>query len=217
MSSNDNGDKSDLRNRALNRRNILLAGTTLAAASAVASGNPIRVAQAQQQPAPPSVRKPNIVVIMGDDIGYWNIGAYHQGMMAGRTPNLDKLAAEGMRFTDYYAEASCTAGRANFITGELPIRTGMTTVGQAGATIGIPAQAVTIATALKSMGYATGQFGKNHLGDLNEFLPTVHGFVFWLPLSSGRDGGSRAPRLSAGTVGQGRAAEHGPQLGHRHG
>ena len=120
--------------------------------------------------------KPNIVVIMGDDIGWYNIGAYHQGMMAGRTPNLDKLAAEGMRFTDYYAEASCTAGRANFITGELPIRTGMTTVGQAGSPIGIPAQAVTIATALKSMGYATGQFGKNHLGDLNEFLPTVHGF-----------------------------------------
>jgi len=120
--------------------------------------------------------KPNIVVIMGDDIGWYNIGAYHQGMMAGRTPNLDKLAAEGMRFTDYYAEASCTAGRANFITGELPIRTGMTTVGQAGAKTGIPAQAVTIATALKSMGYATGQFGKNHLGDLNEFLPTVHGF-----------------------------------------
>jgi len=120
--------------------------------------------------------KPNIVVIMGDDIGWYNIGAYHQGMMAGRTPNLDKLAAEGMRFTDYYAEASCTAGRANFITGELPIRTGMTTVGQAGSPVGIPAQAVTIATALKSMGYATGQFGKNHLGDLNEFLPTVHGF-----------------------------------------
>ena len=119
---------------------------------------------------------PNIVVIMGDDIGIWNIGAYHRGMMAGRTPNLDKIAAEGMLFTDYYAEASCTAGRANFITGELPIRTGMTTVGQAGSPIGIPAQAVTIATALKSMGYATGQFGKNHLGDLNEFLPTVHGF-----------------------------------------
>jgi arylsulfatase len=97
-------------------------------------------------------------------------------MMAGRTPNLDKLATEGMRFTDYYAEASCTAGRANFITGELPIRTGMTTVGQAGSPIGIPKEAVTIATTLKSMGYATGQFGKNHLGDLNEFLPTVHGF-----------------------------------------
>ena len=123
-----------------------------------------------------SAKKPNILVIMGDDIGMWNIGAYHRGMMAGKTPNLDKLAKEGMLFTDYYAEASCTAGRANFITGELPIRTGMTTVGQAGAKIGIPAEAVTIATVLKSMGYATGQFGKNHLGDLNEFLPCVHGF-----------------------------------------
>ena len=129
-------------------------------------------APATAQPA----QKPNIVVIMGDDIGMWNIGAYHRGMMAGRTPNLDQIAAEGMIFTDYYAEASCTAGRANFITGELPIRTGMTTVGQAGAPIGIPPQAVTIATALKSLGYATGQFGKNHLGDKNEFLPTVHGF-----------------------------------------
>jgi arylsulfatase len=109
-------------------------------------------------------KKPNIVVIMGDDIGMWNIGAYHRGMMAGRTPNLDKIAKEGMLFTDYYAEASCTAGRANFITGELPIRTGMTTVGQAGAKIGIPAEEVTIATVLKSMGYATGQFGKIHLG-----------------------------------------------------
>ncbi len=121
-------------------------------------------------------KKPNIVFIMGDDIGVWNIGAYHRGMMAGRTPHLDKMAAEGMLFTDYYAEASCTAGRANFITGELPIRTGMTTVGQAGAPQGMPAEAPTIATVLKSMGYATGQFGKNHLGDLNKFLPTVHGF-----------------------------------------
>ena len=121
-------------------------------------------------------KKPNILVIMGDDIGMWNIGAYHRGLMAGRTPNLDKLAKEGMLFTDYYAEASCTAGRANFITGELPIRTGMTTVGQAGAKTGIPAEASTIATALKVQGYATGQFGKNHLGDKNEFLPTVHGF-----------------------------------------
>ena len=113
---------------------------------------------------------------MGDDIGIWNIGAYNRGMMAGRTPNMDKIASEGMLFTDYYAEASCTAGRANFVTGQLPIRTGMTTVGQAGATIGMPAAAPTIATALKAMGYATGQFGKNHLGDRNEFLPTVHGF-----------------------------------------
>jgi arylsulfatase A-like enzyme len=127
-------------------------------------------------PASAQEKKPNILVIMGDDIGISNIGAYSLHVMAGKTPNLDKLAKEGMIFTDYYAEASCTAGRANFITGELPIRTGMTTVGQAGAPIGIPAEAVTIATALKALGYETGQFGKNHLGDKNEFLPTVHGF-----------------------------------------
>src|SRR5262249_26707585 len=120
--------------------------------------------------------KPNIIFIMGDDIGWSNIGVYNQGIMAGRTPNLDRLASEGMWFTDYYAEASCTAGRANFITGEIPLRTGLTTVGQAGSSLGIPNEAVTIATVLKSMGYATGQFGKNHLGDLNQFLPTVHGF-----------------------------------------
>jgi arylsulfatase A-like enzyme len=127
-------------------------------------------AAAQQQ------RKPNILVIMGDDVGWFNVGAYHRGMMSGKTPNLDKLASEGMMFTDYYAEASCTAGRANFITGQLPIRTGLTTVGQAGADVGIPAEAATLASALKAQGYATGQFGKNHLGDLNKFLPTVHGF-----------------------------------------
>jgi arylsulfatase len=121
-------------------------------------------------------KKPNIIVIMGDDIGWFNIGAYHRGIMSGKTPNLDKLAAQGMLFTDYYAEASCTAGRANFITGELPIRTGLTTVGQAGANVGLPAEACTIATALKSLGYTTGQFGKNHLGDLNKYLPTLHGF-----------------------------------------
>ncbi len=138
----------------------------LASSAAIMMGGAPAIAQQQ----------PNIVVIMGDDIGVWNIGAYHRGMMAGRTPNLDRLASEGMLFTDYYAEASCTAGRANFITGQLPIRTGMTTVGQAGATVGMPAAAPTIATALKGMGYATGQFGKNHLGDRNEFLPTVHGF-----------------------------------------
>jgi arylsulfatase len=121
-------------------------------------------------------QKPNIVLIMGDDIGWFNVGAYHRGMMAGRTPNLDALASQGMMFTDYYAEASCTAGRANFITGELPFRTGLTTVGQAGSPLGMPDEAPTIATVLKSMGYATGQFGKNHLGDRNQFLPTVHGF-----------------------------------------
>jgi arylsulfatase len=115
-------------------------------------------------------------MIMGDDVGWFNISAYHRGMMASRTPNLDTLASQGMMFTDYYAEASSTAGRANFIAGELPIRTGLTTVGQAGSPLGIPDEAPTIATVLKSMGYATGQFGKNHLGDLNRFLPTVHGF-----------------------------------------
>ena len=146
-------------------RNILLGSFALVAAATLLSAP----AAAQQQ-------KPNIVVIMGDDIGWFNIGAYHRGIMSGKTPNIDQIAQEGMLFTDYYAEASCTAGRANFITGELPVRTGMTTVGQAGSPLGLPAAAPTIATILKSMGYATGQFGKNHLGDLNEFLPTVHGF-----------------------------------------
>src|SRR5262250_355584 len=171
MSANDNSDSKSVPNR----RNVLLSGTNLAAASALGTAAVVAAAQAQQQPAP-SGQRPNIVFIMGDDIGIWNIGAYHQGIMAGKTPNLDQLAAEGMRFTDYYAEASCTAGRANFITGEIPLRTGLTTVGQAGADVGIPDQAATLATALKAQGYATGQFGKNHLGDLNKYLPTVHGF-----------------------------------------
>jgi arylsulfatase A-like enzyme len=143
---------------------------------AFAAGLVFEQAATAQPAAAQSPRKPNIVVIMGDDIGITNIGVYGHHMMAGKTPNLDDLAKEGMLFTDYYAEASCTAGRAAFVTGELPIRTGMTTVGQAGAPLGLPAEAVTIATVLKSMGYATGQFGKNHLGDRNEFLPTVHGF-----------------------------------------
>jgi arylsulfatase A-like enzyme len=162
----------------LKRRDLLLGGSSLVAASALSAVGLTIPAHAQQPATAPATagQRPNIVVVMGDDIGWFNIGAYNQGIMSGKTPNLDKLAAEGMRFTDYYAEASCTAGRANFITGELPIRTGLTTVGQAGSPIGMPDEAPTIATALKSMGYATGQFGKNHLGDLNQFLPTVHGF-----------------------------------------
>ena len=161
----------------LKRRDLLLSGTSLMAASALIGAGFPTPAQAQQSTrTPPSGQQPNIIVIMGDDVGWSNIGVYNQGIMSGRTPNLDRMANEGMRFTDYYAEASCTAGRANFITGELPIRTGLTTVGQAGAPLGIPDEAVTIAQVLKSMGYATGQFGKNHLGDLNKFLPTVHGF-----------------------------------------
>jgi arylsulfatase A-like enzyme len=167
--SADEGDGT----RDLSRRNMLLVGTALAAASAL---GPAAVSSAQAQQSASSGKQPNVLVIMGDDVGWFNIGAYHQGIMSGKTPNLDRLAAEGMRFTDYYAEASCTAGRANFITGQIPLRTGMTTVGQAGAEVGIPDQAVTIATVLKSLGYATGQFGKNHLGDLNRYLPTVHGF-----------------------------------------
>jgi len=137
--------------------------------SAIIGGSFAQAAWAQD-------KKPNILVIMGDDVGWFNIGAYHRGIMSGKTPNLDKLANQGLMFTDYYAEASCTAGRANFITGELPIRTGLTTVGQAGADVGLPAQAVTLATILKAQGYETGQFGKNHLGDMNKYLPCVHGF-----------------------------------------
>jgi arylsulfatase len=139
-------------------------------------GQVLALANATAAAAQANGKKPNILFIMGDDVGWFNIGAYHRGMMSGKTPNLDKLASQGMLFTDYYAEASCTAGRANFITGEIPLRTGLTTVGQAGADVGMPAQACTLATALKAQGYTTGQFGKNHLGDLNKFLPTVHGF-----------------------------------------
>ncbi|MGA8323834.1 MAG: sulfatase-like hydrolase/transferase, partial [Xanthobacteraceae bacterium] len=177
MSSQDDEEKSNLENHAVNRRNILLASTAVAAASALGGAASVQTAQAQQQQqAAPAGAKPNILVIMGDDVGWFNIGAYHRGIMSGKTPNLDKLAADGMMFTDYYAEASCTAGRANFITGQIPLRTGLTTVGQAGADVGMPEQSVTTALVLKSMGYATGQFGKNHLGDLNKYLPTLHGF-----------------------------------------
>lgn len=121
---------------------------------------------------------PNILVIWGDDIGVWNVGAYTHGMM-GRTPNIDSIASEGMLFTDHYGQPSCTAGRAAFIMGQLPIRTGMTTIGIPGSTRGIQKSDPTLAEVLKSVGYVTGQFGKNHLGDRNEFLPTVHGFDEW--------------------------------------
>jgi len=120
--------------------------------------------------------KPNIVIIWGDDIGQSNISAYSHGVMGYKTPNIDRLAKEGMMFTDYYAEQSCTAGRASFITGQSGLRTGMTKVGLPGATLGLRKEDPTIAEMLKPLGYATGQFGKNHLGDRNEFLPTVHGF-----------------------------------------
>src|SRR5499426_3201092 len=121
-------------------------------------------------------KKPNILIIWGDDIGWFNVSAYNHGLMGYRTPNIDRIAKEGAMFTDWYAQQSCTAGRAAFITGQAPIRTGLTKVGLPGANQGLQPEDPTIAELLKPLGYATGQFGKNHLGDRNEFLPTVHGF-----------------------------------------
>jgi arylsulfatase A-like enzyme len=176
MPKGDHGDKPKLKDHSFNRRNMLLAGTTLAAASTIASGSSLRVAQAQQKPATPSGRKPNILFIMGDDIGWFNISAYNMGIMGYRTPNIDRLGKEGAVFTDWYGQQSCTAGRAAFITGQSPIRTGLTKVGNPGAELGLGPLDPSVADVLKSLGYATGQFGKNHLGDRNEHLPTVHGF-----------------------------------------
>ena len=123
-----------------------------------------------------SDKKPNILIIWGDDIGWFNISAYNHGIMGYRTPNIDRLAKEGTMFTDWYGQQSCTAGRAAFITGQSPIRTGMTKVGLPGSKLGLQPEDPTIAELLKPQGYVCGQFGKNHLGDRNEFLPTVHGF-----------------------------------------
>jgi arylsulfatase A-like enzyme len=120
--------------------------------------------------------KPNILVIWGDDIGIWNLSCYSHGTMGYRTPNIDRIAKEGMMFTDSYGEQSCTAGRAAFITGQSVFRTGLSKVGIPGAPVGLQAEDPTIAELLKPLGYATGQFGKNHFGDLNRFLPTLHGF-----------------------------------------
>ncbi len=121
-------------------------------------------------------KKPNILVVFDDDIGQTNVSAYSMGLMGYRTPNIDRIAKEGMIFTDYYAEQSCTAGRASFVTGQCTLRTGLSKVGVPGSPIGIQDRDVTMAQLLKAQGYATGQFGKNHLGDLNKYLPTVHGF-----------------------------------------
>ncbi len=123
-----------------------------------------------------ATKQPNILILWGDDIGIWNISYHSRGMMGYRTPNIDRIANEGVNFTDYYSQQSCTAGRACFITGQNPIRTGLTKVGMPGATVGLQKEDPTIAELLKPLGYATGQFGKNHLGDRNEYLPTVHGF-----------------------------------------
>ncbi len=127
-------------------------------------------------PAAAQTKKPNILVIFADDVGIWNISAYHRGMMGGRTPNIDRIANEGALFTDYYSQQSCTAGRASFILGQSPFRTGLLKVGLPGARQGIQDKDPTIAELLRVQGYATAQIGKNHLGDRNEYLPTVHGF-----------------------------------------
>jgi arylsulfatase len=127
-------------------------------------------------PTKGATKQPNILILWGDDVGYWNISRNSDGMMGYRTPNIDRIAEEGVKFTDWYGQQSCTAGRAAFITGQNPLRTGLTKVGLPGSTLGLQAEDPTIAELLKPLGYATGQFGKNHLGDRNEFLPTVHGF-----------------------------------------
>jgi arylsulfatase len=176
-SPNRPGKQSEKPSR-LNRRDVLLAGSSFVAAAALEPTGLIRSAQAQQgsvQLAQAATR-PNILVIMGDDIGLTNVSAYSLGLMGYRTPNIDRIAKEGMIFTDYYAEQSCTAGRSSFITGQATLRTGLTKVGVPGAPVGLQARDATIAELLRPLGYASGQFGKNHLGDRNEFLPTVHGF-----------------------------------------
>jgi arylsulfatase A-like enzyme len=180
MSSDNDQGKTRIENSLVDRRRVLLGSTTLAA-SALATGNSMQVAQAQQRPATPvptaaAGQRPNILVIFGDDIGQTNISAYSFGLMGYKTPNIDRIAREGMMFTDYYAEQSCTAGRSTFITGQCTLRTGLSKVGIPGATVGLQARDATLAELLKPLGYATGQFGKNHLGDKDEYLPTNHGF-----------------------------------------
>jgi arylsulfatase A-like enzyme len=166
MSNDSKGDSK--------RRNLLLGGSALSVLSVVGLGPTTEIAQAQTPPA--GGRKLNILVIFGDDVGQSNISAYTFGLMGYKTPNIDRLAREGAMFTDYYAEQSCTAGRSTFITGQCTLRTGLSKVGVPGSTVGLQARDVTIAEILKPMGYATGQFGKNHLGDRDEYLPTNHGF-----------------------------------------
>jgi arylsulfatase len=161
----------------LKRRDLLLSGTSLVAASALLGASFATPAQAQLPTrTPPTGKQPNILVIMTDDVGIWNISAYHRGMMGGGTPNIDRIANEGALFTDYYAQQSCTAGRAAFILGQTPFRTGLLKVGMPAAKQGLQDTDPTIAQFLKPLGYATAQIGKNHLGDRNEYLPTVHGF-----------------------------------------
>jgi arylsulfatase A-like enzyme len=173
----DETSLSETEDHVLNRRNILLGSSALVAAATLTSG---ALAQAQKAapatPAAPSGRKPNILVIWGDDIGIANISAYSNGLMGYETPNIDRIGREGLKFQHYYGEQSCTAGRAAFLTGQHGIRSGLTKVGFPGAPMGMSQLDPSIGGLLKNLGYATGQFGKNHVGDRNESLPTVNGF-----------------------------------------
>ncbi len=180
MDNSENG-RPDAELTSVSRRNLLLGGSSLAiSALAVASAASSASAQTQQaaqsQTAAPSGKKPNILVIFGDDIGIPQISAYTMGLMGYRTPNIDRIAREGAIFTDSYGQQSCTAGRASFILGQEPFRTGLLTIGMPGDPHGIQDWMPTIAEVLKTQGYATGQFGKNHLGDQDQHLPTKHGF-----------------------------------------
>jgi arylsulfatase len=170
-------------------------------------------------------KKPNILIVWGDDIGEFNISAYNLGQMGYRTPNIDRIASEGALFTDWYGQQSCTAGRAAFITGQSPIRTGLTKVGLPGTPEGITKDDPTLAELLKPHGYMTGQFGKNHLGDLDHMLPTNHGFdeffgnlyhlnAVWqsLPLECGGGAGERALSKGPGVQKEVRTARRHPQL-----
>ena len=166
--------------QAIDRRNVLLGASSLVAATALTSEALAQAQKAAPSAAPtaaPAARsKPNILFIMGDDIGWFNVSAYNMGVMGYRTPNIDRIGREGAVFTDWYGQQSCTAGRAAFITGQTPIRTGLTKVGLPGAELGLGPLDPSVADVLKTYGYATGQFGKNHLGDRDEHLPTAHGF-----------------------------------------
>ncbi len=159
----------------LSRRNLLVAGISFAALSAISQVTTAQKAVAQQS-APSGGKRPNILVIFSDDVGQTNLSLYSRGVMGYRTPNIDRIGLEGAMLTDYYGENSCTAGRAAFITGQYAVRVGLPKVGLVGSPQGLSEKDVTFAELLKPLGYATGQFGKNHLGDRNEFLPTVHGF-----------------------------------------
>jgi arylsulfatase A-like enzyme len=180
----DESKKTDLKpvdledkRKIFGRRKVLLAGTALAGLSTIGLGAPVQQAQAQQTPPPAAGgRRPNILVIFGDDVGVANISAYSNGLMGYETPNLDRIGREGIKFLHYYGEQSCTAGRAAFLTGQHGIRTGLTKVGFPGAPMGMSQLDPSIGGLLKNLGYATGQFGKNHVGDRNETLPTVNGF-----------------------------------------